>query len=348
MNQALIKLTDERINDNNSLVAFVERAKAVTIPLFPQTVGFIDPALKFGVALVSVNTQLDNYGNNQDIYKNETGGYCLHLSKLNEIAQQAGIQIKSSRPIDRRTDEQGRITLVIHEVTGIMKSIDGSTKMLTTTGKYDYYRDKEKFIKPGEIDRNGNIKGEGQVKGRRSHAEALAESNAMYRLFNKLLAKIPTSFPLEELKKPFAIPYVIEDKNEIINSLPPEEQKILRMELAKKRLGIASSVYGNEEQIQKQVQETNIQVLTDDEEDEEETTSSGLTLTEQNHENAESFRGAPVTERVKKILELINKKGYKHPKGIIPTAQIIEKTPLERQIQLIEELLNMPDEEVTL
>lgn len=336
MNQALIKLTDERINDNNSLVAFVERAKEVTIPLFPQTVQFTDPALKFGVALVSVNTQLDTYGNNQDIYKNETGGFCLHLFKLNEIAQQAGIQIQSSRPIDRRTDEQGRVTLVIHEVVGIMKSIDGSTKMLTTTGKYDYYRDKEKFSK------------EGMIKSRRNHAEALAESNAMYRLFNKLLAKIPTSFPLEELKKPFAIPYVIEDKNEIINSLPPEEQKILRMELAKKRLGIAISVYGNEEQIQKQVQETNIQVLTDDEEDEEETTSSGLTLTEQNHENAESFRGAPADERTKVILDLINRKGYKHPKGVIPTAQIIEKTPLDRQIQFIEELLNMPDEEVTL
>jgi len=339
MNQTLIKLTDERINDNNSLVAFVERAKAVTIPLFPQTVQFTDPALKFGVALVSVNTKLDNYGNNQDIYKNETGGYCLHLSKLNEIAQQAGIQIKSSRPIERKTDEQGRVTYIAHEVTGIMKSIDGSTKMLTVTGKYDYYRDKEKYSK------------EGQIKSRRNHAEALAESNAMYRLFNKLLAKIASSYQLQELEKPFAIPYVIEDKTEILNSLPPEEQKFLRMELAKKRLGIASSVYGNEEQPHNHVQKANIQVLTDDEEEEITTSTaiySGLTQAELIHDNAESFRRASTSERINAILELITRKGYKHPKGVIPTAQIIEKTPIDRQIQFIEELLNMPDEEVTL
>ena len=41
-------------------------------------------------------------------------------------------------------------------------------------------------------------------------------------------------------------------------------------------------------------------------------------------------------------MNLIKLKGWKHPKGVTVTAAMIEKAPLDVQIQRLEELLNMP------
>lgn len=335
MNEALIKLTEERIDSNEKLQTFVQKAKAVTIPLFPETVQFTDPALKFGAAVVTVDLQLDNYGNNRDVYRNESGGYCLHLSKLNEIAQQAGIQIIDSKIMERKVDEQGRVTFINHQVRGRMRSIDGSIKELVTTGKYDYFRDIESL---GKGDPNNK-----QVKARRKHAEALAESNAITRLYNKLIAQIPTSFSLDELKKPFLIPYVIEDKDELLKGLPKEDQIEIKKLVVKKRLGLIDQVYSSGKEVA-------VEYL--DDEDEPQNTDmpirrieneATMTAEEINRINAETFRDAPQKERTEKILALIELKGYKDPTGAPLTGKRIEKNTIDSQIRFIEKLLNLPD-----
>lgn len=358
-NEALIKLTEEKINSNTELSRFIDKAKTLTIPLFPETVSFTDPALKFGAALVHVSTELDNFGNNRDIYKNETGGYCLHLSKLNEISQTAGIQIIDSRILERKVDESGKITFIEHQVRGHMKSIDGSIKELVTTGKYDYFRDVEKFMKPGETDKYGKPKGEGQVRSRRSHAEAISESNAISRLYNKMNCKLPSNFTLEELKKPFLVPFVIEDREELLKDFTPEEQKEIRKKIALGRLNVADAIYQTPQQLHSSANVTapdrepvnpkrNDNVLAAenvaDAQIVEEQKTFHLSPAEENKIKANEFRDSPQAERTKTILTLITKTGWKHPKGQTITQAVIEKAPIDTQLARIEELLNLQSE----
>lgn len=333
-NQALIKLTEERINTNNQLAEFVERAKTVTIPLFPETVQFTEPSLKFGASIVSVDTAIDQKGSNRDIYKNESGGFCLHLSKLNEIAHNAGLQITDSRILERKTDEQGRVTYINHQVKWRLKSVDGSIKEGVATGKYDYFNDL-------------NTKSEGMVKSRRKHAEALAESNALTRAYNKAIAKLPQSFTLEELKKPFLIPYVIEDKNELLKDLPKEDQLAIKKELARKRLGISDAIYPTSPgTATNQVEEAVItEIVNDNSTSDVQKVVGSKTLTQEeiNHIQAETFLEAPQKERTEKILGLIKLKGYKDPNNIAITQKRIENQDVKNQVKFIERLLNMPD-----
>jgi len=329
---ALIKLTEERINNNTELQTFVDKARALTNPIFPETVQFTDTALKFGAALITVDLKLDKYGNNRDVYRNESGGYCLHLSKLNEIAQQSGITITDSRILERKTDERGRVTFISHQVKGKFKSVDGSIKEDVATGKYDYFRDLEKYSS------------DKQVKSRRNHAEALAESNAKTRLFNKLVAKLPSSFTLDELKKPFLIPYVIEDKDELLKSLPKSEQDKIKSELVRKRLGITSKIYGGPEEHQS----SQDRIIEDAEVTSVETgnTESEITPEEQNKINAETFREAPQSERTDVILNLCKKHEIKSKSGTEITAAMVEKSSIDDQIKFIEKLYNMESQAV--
>jgi hypothetical protein len=344
-NQALMSLTEARINTNDQLAKYVENAKSITIPLFPETVQFTDDALKYGAAIVSVDLNLDNYGNNRDIYRNESGGYCLHLTKLNEIAQQSGLQVIESRVLERKTDERGVVTYIEHQVKWKMRSVDGSIKEGTATGKYDYFRDCEKYIKPTEKDKYGNVKGEAQVKSRRNYAEALAESNALTRAYNKAIAKLPQSFTLEELKKPFLIPYVIEDKNELLKDLPKEDQLAIRKELARKRLNLTDTIYQSSPTQTKQVEDAVVTEVVEPEEVKQ-PEKKVLSPEEVNHIQAETFLQPEVKqeERTQMILKLIKIKGYKDPNNIAITEKRIENQSKESQVNFIEKLLNLPDE----
>lgn len=349
-NQALIKLTEERINTNNQLAEFVEKAKAVTIPLFPETVQFTEPSLKFGAAIVSVDLNLDQYGSNRDIYKNESGGFCLHLTKLNEISHNAGLQITDSRILERKTDERGRVTYIEHQVKWRMRSVDGTLKEGTATGKYDYFRDCEKYISK----KDGKPL-DGMIKSRRSHAEALAESNALTRAYNKAIAKLPQSFTIDELKKPFLIPYVIEDKNELLKDLPKEDQLQLKKELARKRMGLSDSIYpASPGPAAAQVEDANYTTVDEpsngsakggqeSEPDGEKEQKRPLTPEEVNHIQAETFLGAPQHERTEQILKLVKIKNYKDPNNIAITQKRIENQSVEAQVKFIERLFNLPD-----
>lgn len=344
-NQALIKLTEEKIGDNTALTTFIEKAKQQTICLFPETVQFTDPALKFGAALVTVDLNLDQYGSNKDIYRNESGGYCLHLSKINEISQHACIQITDSRILERKTDERGRVTFIEHQVRGRIKYVDGSIKEDVATGKYDYFRDLEKYVK-----KDGSLI-EGMIKSRRSHAEALAESNAKTRLYNKLNFKLPSSFTLDELKKPFLVPFVIEDKNELLKDLPKEDQLQIRRDLARKRLGITDTIYPTSPgPAAKQVEDAVVTEVVDNGSTSSpqaaEPEKKSLSKEEINHIQAETFGQPEVKqeERTRQILTLIKIKGYKDPNNIAITEKRIENQSVEAQVKFIEKLLNLPDE----
>jgi len=321
MTKSIMKISQEVISSNEQLHRFVEEVKAVTIPLFPDTLNFVRPEFKLSATVVSVVTKVDKYGNNRDIYKTENGQYALHLSKLNEIAKAAGLQITDSRILERKIDEQGRVIYVLFQVKGYVKSIDGSIKEDVSTGKYDYHRDVEKYSS------------QKQVKGRRGHAEALAESNAKTRLFNKLVTKLAQSFSLEELKKPFLVPCVIEDKNELLKDLDPETQKQIKAEYARKQLGLVNQIYGH-----KEIEEVS---YTTEPEDNDEEEDPGLSEEEKNHIIAEEFRQSSPEERAKVILALIDEKGHEHPKGLKYTEKMILSASEDRQIQFIEKLLNM-------
>ncbi len=342
----LIKLTEQKIGDNTALSTFVNQAKELTICLFPETVHFTDPALKFGAALVSVDLHLDRYGNNKDIYRNESGSYCLHLSKKNEISQHANIHIVESKVQERKVDEHGRVVFVQHMVRGKMKYVDGSIKEITATGTYDYYRDCEKYISKKDGKPLTNM-----INSRRSHAAALAESNAIDRLYGKLNFKLPSSFTLEELKKPFLVPFVIEDKEELLKGLPEADQIALKKEVARKRLGLTNDIYSAPET--KQIgatTPTESKTPTNPNIEDANFTEEPNSKEEENKIIAKEFREVPQKERTKKILNLIKLKGWKHPKGAIVTAAMIEKAPIDVQIARLEELLNMPEveEEVSL
>lgn len=340
-NTALLDLTKTQINSNEALQTFVNRARELTIPLFPETVQFTDSALKYGAAIVTVDTNLDKYGNNQDIYKNETGGYCLHLTKINEIAQQAGVIVTDSRILERKVDELGKVVFIEYQVRGKLRSVDGSVKEDVATGKYDYYRDSDKYTS------------EKQVKSRRSHAEALAESNAKTRLYNKMLAKLPSSFTLQELQKPFLIPYVLEDKNEILKDLDPQDQRILRFQLAQKRLGISNSVYGGPEtnpvedveplSVENEIphNQSNGNGNNTPPNPPEQNQAPTLNPDEDPEILAEEYRDQSQAVRTEKILTLIKVLDYKDPNGASFNEARIANNSLDGQINFLKKLFTL-------
>lgn len=318
MSTQLVKLTEERIGNNNQLQKFVQQARAVANVIFPETLPFSDKYCRLGAEIVTVNPNDD-----KQVYQNESGGFCLHLSKLNEIAKAAKIRVVGSRILERKVDETGRVTFISHEVTVEYRTVSGEMIKESYTGKYDYFND-------------AATKSEKQTKSRRKHAEALAESNALTRAFNKVLPQLPQSFNKKDFDKPFLIPYVEEDKNALLSEFSPEEQKEIKKELARKKLGIIDTIYqSGSPATTKQVEEA---VVT------EEITEVPQNETPPNETPeviAETYREAPQKERTEKILQLIELKKFKDP----ITVSRIEANSVDNQIKFLKKLLEMPDAE---
>lgn len=326
MSNQLIKFTEEKIGSNNQLATFVQQAKAVANVIFPETLPFSDKYCKLGAEVVTVDPNNDKH-----VYKNESGGYCLHLSKLNEIAKAAKIRVVGSRILERKIDETGRVTFISHEVTVEYRTITGEMIREAYTGKYDYFNDVA-------------TKTENQTKSRRKHAEALAESNALTRAFGKVLPQLPQSFKQSDFNKPFLVPYVLDDKEALINDLPKEDQIQIKKELARKRLNLADTIYAppTTSSQKPQAEEASYKVV-----DDEPTQPSNQESEEEKKIRirilANEFKESPQSERTQKILKLIDEKSWKHPQGHTVTAAMIEKAPLDKQIDRIFELLMMPE-----
>lgn len=320
MSTQLVKLTEERIGNNNQLQKFVQQARAVANVIFPETLPFSDKYCRLGAEIVTVNPNDD-----KQVYQNESGGFCLHLSKLNEIAKAAKIRVVGSRILERKVDETGRVTFISHEVTVEYRTVSGEMIKESYTGKYDYFND-------------AATKSEKQTKSRRKHAEALAESNALTRAFNKVLPQLPQSFNKKDFDKPFLIPYVEEDKNALLSEFSPEEQKEIKKELARKKLGIIDTIYqSGSPATTKQVEEAVVTEVVEESKPETPPNETPEVI-------AETYREAPQKERTEKILQLIELKKFKDP----ITVSRIEANSLDNQIKFLKKLLEMPDAEEAL
>lgn len=232
------------VQDNNHLSVFLREAEKVMIPLVPETLNFVKPELKLGFEKIKVIKERDAYY--------VQGGYALKLTKLNEIAVAAGIQISCGRNPEKFYDDAGRITNVKHYVQWTYRTIDGSTKRGEISGEYNYTEDIQKFTaKEDKLDDKGKVKlpkGEvdwNSVNQRRAKAGQLAESNAIYRAINKALPKLRGTYTAEELKKPFLVPCVIEDTADMLAKYPELEKEYIRA-----KLGIAGMLYADPQQIE--------------------------------------------------------------------------------------------------
>lgn len=232
------------VQDNNHLSVFLREAEKVMIPLVPEMLNFVKPELKLGFEKINVIKERDAYY--------VEGGYALKLTKLNEIAVAAGIQISCGRNPEKTYDEGGRITNVKHYVQWTHRNIDGSTKRGEISGEYNYTEDIQKFTAKEDKVKNGKVylkKGEvnwNSVNQRRAKAGQLAESNAFYRAINKALPKLRGTYTEEELKKPFLVPCVIEDTADMLAKYPELEKEYIRA-----KLGIAGMLYADPQQIEK-------------------------------------------------------------------------------------------------
>lgn len=324
MNQELIKFAEEKIKDNVQLQTFISKARAVANVVFPETLPFNNPYTRLGCEVVTVDPE-----NEKHVYKNESGQLTLHLQKINEIAKAAKIRVVDSRILERKSDETGKVVFISHQIKVQYRTIYGEDIVEAYTGKYDYYRDHDKY------------NSEKQIKQRRSHAEGLAESNAMWRAFNKVLPQLESSFTKEQLKKPFLIPYVEDDKDAALRDLPAEDQIILKRERARKSLGLAQEIYPAPQSSAAEAAAVEEAVYT---ETATATIPAELSPEEINRINAETFLDAPQKERTEKILALIKIKGFKSNGNPITPARI-EKGEVKDQVKFIEKLLNLPDDE---
>ena len=323
----LVKFTTQRIGDNSQLQLFVQQARQVANVIFPETLPFSNKYNKLGAEVVTIDPS-----NERHVYKNESGTLCLHLSKINEIAKAAKIRVTDSRILERKTDTDGRVTFISHQVTVQYRIVTGEMITESYTGKYDYFNDLA-------------TKSEGQTKSRRKHAEALAESNALYRAFNKVLPQLPGSFKRDELTKPFLIPYVEEDTNSLLEEFDPEERREIKKQMARQKLLNMGKIY-DEPTLPKpvptpqNVEDAKVispepvpvhQVLQQSE------------STPTNKDLSEEYRNSPQEARSKKILELVKQTGYKDPRGAEITNSRISKMSVGDQIRFIEILFDALD-----
>ncbi|MGE5498501.1 MAG: hypothetical protein ACM3Q2_10540 [Syntrophothermus sp.] len=335
-NVSLVKVSETVLSSNEQLVKFRDELSQVANLVFPENYNFgMSPTHKVTASIVTINPS-----DPRDVYKTDSGTYAIHLAALNRIARAANLIFTDSRILERQVDEKGQVVMISHQVKWRISSIDGSLKEGTTTGKYDYYRDL------------ANGKSAAQVNSRRKHAEANAESNAKYRAINEAIAEIPRSFQYDELKKPFIVPCIIEDKNELLKDLPPETQAEIKKLRAAQAFGLMDQMYP--QSANKALPEANpkvenipasapisgniqdAQVISD---------SAEPTTAEKNHIIAEEFRDAPQSERTSKILNICRLKGIKNPSSAPVSAAQIEKKSVDEQIIYLEKILNIPDVE---
>ncbi|MCK9209207.1 MAG: hypothetical protein M0P61_00085 [Ignavibacteriaceae bacterium] len=348
------------VQDNSSLSTFLRKVERIMIPLVPEMLNFVKPELKLGFEKINVIKERDAYY--------VQGGYALKLTKLNEIAVAAGIQISCGRNPEKFYDDAGRITNVKHYVQWTYRNIDGSTKRGEISGEYNYAEDIQKFTaKEDKLDDKGKVKlpkGEidwNSVNQRRAKAGQLAESNAIYRAINKALPKLRGTYTAEELKKPFLVPCVIEDIADILAKHPELENEYLR-----KKLGLAGMLYADPQQVEKVKNEfrtstpapmfeekpkaekiEDAKVIEEKpkaaerkvEDPDEKLFPPGMVdKNERAKFYAEQFKDSPQEERTKVINDLIAKKKFERKNK----ATSIDTYSVAKQIEFIEMLWKLP------
>lgn len=353
------------VQDNNSLSVFLQKIEKIMIPLVPEMLNFVKPELKLGFEKINVIKERDAYY--------VQGGYALKLTKLNEIAVAAGIQISCGRNPEKTYDDAGRIINVKHYVEWTYRNIDGSIKRGEISGEYNYSEDIQKFtakedkfddnkklkLKKGDVDWNS-------VNQRRAKAGQLAESNAIYRAINKALPKLRGTYTAEELKKPFLVPCVIEDTADMLAKYPDLEREYI-----KSKLGIVGMLYADQQQVEsvrnefrtaptaerkpedkpqpkpetknvedaKVIEEKPKAAENEKEDPDAKLFPPGMVDKDERAKfYAEQFKDSPQQERTKIITDLIEKKKFERKNKNTS----IEAYSIDKQIEFIEMLWKLP------
>lgn len=205
--------------------------------LVPAHMNFSSPLHKVALEAVQLDPTVDENKNGVDIYSPDgSDRYTLHYKAANKIGGSAGINWMKSYVTKRDIGEDGRAIYVEYVVEWEIKRPNGSVRRGATTGFYRYEEDRAKFKNRPK-----------QIESRRRFAEAQAESNAKVRAIFEALEMLPRIFTIEEIKKPFLVPCVIED----INELAKDDPEIKRM-IAAHSLGIIDQVYGPGKQTSEQ------------------------------------------------------------------------------------------------
>lgn len=364
---SLLNITNQKVNDNTQLQSIFIQADQKTNNLVPSSMTFgARPELVLGFTLVSVNTEFEKYEWKGKQYEQQSNGdiflidkkskrYALHLRKLKEIAQAAGVKITHQTEIDHQYDEKGKTTYVKFELGWEMINIDGSTKSGMQIGEYSFLAQVEKHKK------DDGTMNEDFLEKQRGDGAKLAMSNALGRAIKDALPKMKGMFTIEELKKPFLVPCVIKDLSKLLEKYPDVEKMLLA-----KELGISDMIYSHQnkmleshlavnDNLQLRVAEA-IEPLPEElnkkqplpaekeipipatETKAATPSSEGPTPKKFNKITAKEFHDQPEDVRVKKIEDLLIQKGKswtgKSAIGMYTASQ---------HIKFIEDLLNLPD-----
>jgi len=274
--------------------------------LVPAQMNFSSPMHKVALEAVQLDPTVDTKGNGIDIFKPAgSPGYTLHYKAANKIGGAAGIIWTKSEVAKRETGKDGRVTYVEFVVGWEVKKTNGSIKKGLTTGYYRYKEDEAK-LDPKQVD------------ARRRFAEGLAESNAKLRAIFEALEQLPRSFSLEEIKKPFLVPCVVED----INELAKDDPEIRKM-IAANALGITDKIYGKDAQPQ---QDRNLLHNATAEIIDEHPQAAMAPIQELAEEKfRREWREKSTDEREKKLAELLKQKGQTFPVGAVFGTLIIDR-----------------------
>lgn len=368
---SLLDITNRKVNDNTQLQSIFAQADQKTNNLVASSMTFgARPELVLGFTLVTVNTEFEKYSfknkggqtvnaehqSNGDIFivDKKSKRYAIHLRKLKEIAQAAGVKITYQKEIDHQYDENGKTTYVKFELGWERMDIDGSMKSGVQIGEYSFLAQVEKYKKD-----DGTLN-EDFLEKQRGDSAKLAMSNALGRAIKDALPKMKGMFSIDELKKPFLVPCVIKDLSKLLEKYPDVEKMLLAKELGisdmiyshqskmlenhlaiNDNLQLAAAVEAAEEPLPKeleQAQATSKEIPATPAVVDPPIEKAEPTQQELNKITAKEFQDQPDNVRVKKIEDLLNHKGKswtgKHP---------IEKYTATQHIKFIEDLLNLPD-----
>lgn len=361
---SLINIASRKISNNTQLQNIFVQAEAKTLNLVPSTMVFgARPELVLGFTLIFVNTEFEKYTwngkqfdqkSNGDIFlvDKKTKRYALHLRKLKEIAQAAGVIIKYQKEIDRQLDENNKLVYVKFELGWERMDIDGSIKNGIQIGEYSYVAQLEKYKK--ENDDNLDF-----VEKQRGDGAKLAMSNALSRAIKDSLPKMAATFTIEELKKPFLVPCVIKDLSKLLAKHPDLEKLLLA-----KELGVANMMFGQPDKmlvaphIQDEILPPNLQMPNNpkaednDQQPAEAPTIAPVTspttieppvVSSKEQEKykiyANEFFVQPAEIRVNKVKDLLQKKG----KAWAWKKTKIEDCTPQQHVDFIAQLLALPD-----
>jgi hypothetical protein len=299
--------------------------------LVPPAMNFSSPYHRVALVPVFCDTAVDEYGNGRDIWKpGDSKEYTFHLAFLNKLAGTSNLIWTDSRVlVYEKSEEDGRVERIEHQVKWTVQKPDGSWRHGTTVGHYNYKEDQNRFSKRPK-----------QVERRRNFASSLAESNAKTRAIFEALDGIYRQYSMEDLKKPFLVPRVVEDYRDLIGDDPEAKRMYLAhiFKQADKLSGVSPSATESK-QIEAPAEQPQVNYEIPDaaySEPEPAVPERELTIEEKKEVFKNEWANLGEKDRVEAIVELMGKKNYRTKDGKVPANK-------KEQLQLAWYLSNLPD-----